>query len=119
TAYFAALTTTALAEAYAGDKDAGERAIVYVLITAGLGIVFTVWNSVNQYVQQLMRYKVEAAMSDQMYEHFLLLDFWRYDDKHTADLYDRATDFARLFAYVFDRLAGVMTQIITMIAGLV
>jgi ATP-binding cassette, subfamily B, bacterial len=118
TTYFAALTTTALAEAYMGKAGAGNEAILYVIITALLGIVMTAWNSVEQYIDQSMRYRVEAAVSDQMYEHFLSLDFWRYDDKDTADLYDRATDFSRFFPYVFDRLSGLVTQFITMIAGL-
>ncbi|HMH69839.1 MAG TPA: ABC transporter ATP-binding protein, partial [Candidatus Saccharimonadales bacterium] len=119
TTYFAALTTTALAEAYAGNHAAGDQALVYVLITAGLGIVMTGWSSFEQYINQLTRYKVEASMNDRMYEHFLSLDFWRYDDKTTADLFDRAKQFANFFAYVFDRLAGVVTQFITMIAGLI
>ena len=38
TTYFAALTTTALAAAYAGDADAGAQAVVYVIITAALGL---------------------------------------------------------------------------------
>lgn len=118
TTYFAALTTTALAGAYAGDTSAGAQAMEYVIITASLGIAMTIWNSTQQYVTQLMRYRVDAAMSDRMYEHFLALDFWRYDDKKTADLYDRASQFARFFPYVFDRLAAVVTQFITMIAAL-
>lgn len=117
--YFAALTTTSLAEAYAGNQDAGQQAVIYVIVTAVLGICLTVWRSVEQYLTQIMRYKVEAGISDRMYEHFLMLDFWRYDDKHTADLYDRAKKFSQFFAYVFDRLAGVVTQFITMIAGIV
>lgn len=119
TTYFAALTTTALASAYAGSPTAGSEAMQYVVITAMLGIAMTIWNSSEQYVSQLMRYRVDAAMSDRMYQHFLALDFWRYDDKKTADLYDRASQFARFFPYVFDRLAGVMTQFITMVAALV
>lgn len=119
TTYFAALTTTALAEAYVGNKAAGSQAIVYVLVTAGLGIMMTGWSSFEQYINQLTRYKVEASMNDRMYEHFLSLDFWRYDDKTTADLFDRAKQFANFFAYVFDRLAGVVTQFITMLAGLI
>jgi ATP-binding cassette subfamily B protein/ATP-binding cassette subfamily C protein len=119
TSYFAALTTTALAEAYAGDSSAGDRAMLYVIITAALGIVWTAWNSIAQYINAGMRYKVEVAMNDRMYEHFLSLDFWRYDDKDTADVFDRATQFANFFPYVFDRLAGVMTQFITMLAGLI
>lgn len=119
TTYFAALTTTALADAYAGDQSAGTRAMEYVFITAGLGISLIAWNSVSSYVEQLMRYRVAAAMSDQMYEHFLSLDFWRYDDKKTADLYDRATQFANFFPYVFDRLSNIISSFIAMIAGMV
>lgn len=113
--YFAALTTTELAAAYSGDLSAGQRAMTYVIITALLGLGATVWRSVDQYVQQLMRFGVEARVSDMMYGHFLSLEFWRYDDKKTADLYDRAQKFSQFFAYVFDQLAGVLTQIITLI----
>lgn len=119
TTFFAAQATTALAEAYAGTAGSGDRAIMYVVVTALLGIVMVAWRSVEQYVSQSMRYRVEAAISDHMYEHFLSLDFWRYDDKDTADLYDRATDFSRFFPYVFDRISSLVTQFITMIAGLV
>lgn len=119
TTYFAALTTTALANAYAGNEAAGQQAIMYVLITAFLGIVMTAWGSVEQYITQLMRYRIEAGISDRMYEHFLSLDFWRYDDKHTADIYDRAKQFSQFFAYVFDRLANVVSQFIAMLTGLV
>ena len=119
TTYFAAQTTTALAEAYAGDTGAGQRAIEYVIITAILGIGMTTWTSIQSYVTRLMRYRVEAAMSDRMYEHFLSLDFWRYDDKETADLYDRSTRFANFFPFVFDRLSGIATALITLIAGLI
>ena len=119
TTYFAALTTTQLAAAYGGDQAAGDRAILYVLITAGLGLVMTVWSGLDQYIQSVLRYRVEARVSDMMYERFLSLDFWRYDDKDTADLYDRAQKFSQFFAYVFDRLAGVLTQLITLIASLI
>ena len=117
--YFAALTTTALADAYAGDKDAADRVLLYVLITAGLGLFMTVWRSIDQYIQAQMRFVVEAKVSDRMYEQFLSLEFWRYDDKDTADLYDRAQRFSSFFAYVFDRIAGIISQFITMIAGIV
>jgi ATP-binding cassette subfamily B protein len=119
TAYFAALTTTALAAAYAGDETAGGHAITYVLITAGLGVVMTAWASLESYVTQMMRYRVEAAMTDRMYEKFHNLEFWRYDDKATADTYDKAQQFARFFPYVFDRLASIVTQFLTMISGLI
>jgi ATP-binding cassette subfamily B protein len=119
TTYFAALTTTALASAYAGDLQAGERAIEYVLITAALGVVLTAWNSVEQYVNQFVRYKIDAAISDQLYEQFLNLEFWRYDDKTTADLFDKSKQFAQLFGYVFDKLAYIFTSLISLVAGLV
>jgi len=119
TTYFAALTTTALASAYAGDADAGTRAIEYVLITAGLGVALTAWGSIEQYVNQFVRYKIDAAIGDQLYEQFLSLDFWRYDDKETADLFDKSQQFARLFAYVFDRLASIFTSLISLIAAVV
>lgn len=119
TTYFAARTTTALAEAYAGNEQAGEQVLVFVGVTALLGVVMTSWQSLENYVTQLMRYRVEAAMTDRMYEHFHEIDFWRYDDKKTADMYDKAQQFARFFPYVFDRLANILTQFITMMAGLV
>lgn len=118
TTYFAALTTTALAEAYAGDDRAGQRAIMYVLITAGLGLFTTVWRSIDQYIQEMMRYRVEAKIADTMYEHFLSLEFWRYDDKETADLYDKSQRFSQFYAYVFDRLAGILVQFVTLLVAL-
>lgn len=117
TTFFAAATTSELARAYAGESGAGEKAIEYVLITAGLGIVMTTWRSFETYLTQAMRYKVESAMTDQMYEHFLSLDFWRYDDKETADLYEKARRFAQFFPYIFDRLTSVLTAIFSMVAG--
>lgn len=119
TTFFAALTTTALAEAYAGDATAGARAMEYVFITAALGLIATAWDSLSSYVTQLMRYKVEAVMTDKMYDHFLQLDFWRYDDKDTADMYDKASRFANFFPYVFDRLSSIVTSLIALLAGLV
>lgn len=115
--FFAAATTSELALAYAGEAGAGEKAIEYVIITALLGIVMTAWSSLENYLTQAMRYKVESAMTDQMYEHFLSLDFWRYDDKETADLFEKARRFAQFFPYIFDRLTTALTAIFSMIAG--
>ncbi|MGB4762772.1 MAG: ABC transporter ATP-binding protein, partial [Candidatus Saccharimonas sp.] len=119
TTYFAARTTTALAEAYAGNESATEEVLVLVGITAVLGVVMTAWKSLENYIGQLMRYRVEAAMSDRMYEHFHEIDFWRYDDKETADTYDKAQQFARFFPYVFDKLTDILTQFIIVVSGLV
>lgn len=117
--YFTAQTTTQLAAAFAGDQAAGQQAITYIIITAALGLLATAWRSIDQYVQAVMRYKIEARVSDIMYEHFLTLDFWQYDDKETADLYDRARQFSQFFAYVFDRLAGVLSQFVTLVFALI
>lgn len=117
TTYYAALTTTELANAYAGDPDAGRQAIIYVIITAGLGLFMTIWRSIDQYIQAKMRYVVEAKVSDRMYDQFLNLSFAHYDDKETADLYDKAQQFASFFSYVFDRIASLFAELITMVAG--
>ncbi|MCA9340562.1 MAG: ABC transporter ATP-binding protein, partial [Candidatus Saccharibacteria bacterium] len=115
--YFAAATTTALAEAYAGKPGAGDRAIEYVIITALAGIGMTAWQSTEQYLSQLMRFRVETAMTDRLYEHFLRLDFWRYDDKETVDLYDKARKFGQFFPYIFERLSGLVSATVAMVVG--
>ncbi len=119
TTYFAAKTTTALADAYNGVLGAKEHIFTYILITAGLGLVMTVWSSFDSLVQSKMRYVVETKVSNKMFEHFLSLDFWRYDDKETADLYDRAQKFSQFFAWVFDRIASIVSQLITTVSAVV
>lgn len=119
TIYFAARTTTALADAYQGNEQAGNAALLYVAITAVLGLAQMTWQSIDNYIQAKMRYVVEAAVSDRMYAHFLALEFWRYDDKNTADIFDRATKFSQFFAWVFDRIASIIAQVIAMISALV
>lgn len=118
TTYFAALTTTALAEAYAGNPDAGQRAVVYVLITAGLGLLWGAFTSVDRYIQQVMSFRVGAVVGDLMYERFLALEFWRYDDKDTVDLYDRAKRFSDSYARVLDRIAAIFTQLVSVILAI-
>lgn len=119
TTYYAALTTTALADAYGGDPNAKGRIITYILITAVLGLVMTLWRSLDTFMQQKMRYLVETRVSNRMYDHFLNLDFWRYDDKHTVDLYDRAQKFAQFFSWIFDRIATLLSQIIATITAII
>ncbi len=119
TAYFAALTTTALVGALSGDGTMRDQAIMYIILTALFGLFGTAWGSVDQYIQASMRYRVESKVSDRMYEHFLGLEFWRYDDKKSIDLYDKAQKFAQFFAWIFDRLASIISQLITMVASIV
>lgn len=119
TVYFAAQTTTALAAAYAGDHAAGSRAVELVIVTAVLGVVQTGWTSVSQYINNVMRYKVEVAIGDRLLDHFLALEFWQYDDKKTADVYDKARRFSSMFPYVFDSVARIVSSVITLITGLI
>jgi ATP-binding cassette subfamily B protein/ATP-binding cassette subfamily C protein len=119
TTYFAAATTTSLAAAYAGQSGAGNQAIIYVVVTAALGVLMTAWRSLENYLSQAMRYRVEASMTDRMYEHFLRLDFWRYDDKTTVDLYEKARKFGQFFPYIFERLSGIVTAVVSMLAGVI
>lgn len=119
TTFFASLTVTALADAYAGKPEAGQQAIMFVILTALVGVVQMAWSSFERYMSEMMRYKIEAAISDRMYEHFLNLDFWRYDDKDTADMYDRASDFGRFFPYVFNQVSSLIVNAITVIISLV
>lgn len=119
TTYFAALTTTALAAAYNGEAGAKDDVLLYVSITAVLGLVLVAWTAVEQYINQLTVYKVEASISDQMYQKFLSLDYHQYDDKQTADLFDKAKRFASFIGYSSGRLMGLITQFVTMVAGLV
>lgn len=113
--YFAAQTINQLTAAYSGTPGAGKLALTYVIITALLGLLTTVWGSIDNYIQQIMRYRVESRVSDLMYEQFLSLDFWQYDDKNTIDLYDKAQKFSRFYAYVFDRLSNITSQLVTLV----
>lgn len=117
--YFAARTTTELAAAFAGDHAAGERAITFVILTVALGLVNTIWSSVDNYIQGIMRYKVDAKVTDMMYERFLTLPFWRYDDKDTADTYDKAQRFARFYSYVFDQVTSIFSQLVSVVTAIV
>ncbi len=118
TTFFAAATTTALAEAFSGDATAGKRVVFYVIVTAVLGVVTATWSTISNYTNQMVRFKIESTISDRMYEHFLRLDFWRYDDKATIDIYDKAARFANVFPYVFSRIANLVSYVFALIVAL-
>lgn len=118
TTFFAARTTTYLAEAYSGNNEAKAHVLLYVILTVILGLFMTIWSSLDNYIQAKMRYVVETRISNAMFEHFLSLDFWRYDDKETADLYDRAQKFSNFYTYVFDRIAAIVSQIIAIVTSI-
>ncbi len=119
TTYFAALTTTALVDAYAGKQDAGEQALLYVGITSLLGIASLLWSSVNSYISQKTRYIVETAVEDKMTAHFTSLPFAMYDDKEVIDLHEKAKRFSTFFSYIFDTIGQMITSVIGAIGALV
>lgn len=116
TTYFAALTTTALAEAYAGGDP--RQLFAYVVITVILGVIMSFWGIVQAYFEQLMRYQLELSINDQMFMRLHGLDFWRYDDPATIDMFDRARRFASSFSYLFSRLTNIATNIVSLVVGL-
>lgn len=119
TTYYAALTTTALTAAYGGDEPAGNQALVYVGITAALGLVLLAWNSVSSYVSQKTSYQIRAIIDDRMIEHFGSLPFALYDDKEVVDLHEKAKRFSYFFSYIFDTIGQMATAIISAIGALV
>lgn len=118
TVFFAARATTALADAYAGDEQAGEMVFTYVGLTALLGITSSLWGTVESYLEQLLSYKIEVTVNDRLYEHFHQIDFWHYDSKDTVDMYDRARRFANFFPMVFRQLMSIVTQILIFVVAL-
>lgn len=119
TAYFAAQTTTQLAAAYNGEPGAGDAAIMFVILTAILGILTTAWSSFDRYITRFARFKLESAISDRLIGHFLSLDFWRYDDKETADLLDKSRQFSNFFAYIFESLGTVISALVGLVTSIV
>lgn len=119
TAYFAALTTTALAAGFAGDEQAGGQAITYVIITALLGVFMTVWSSITGYVDQIANFKINAVVTDRLYEQFASLEYALYDDRSIADRFDKAQNFAAFFSRFFDIIARIIGAIVQVIVSLV
>jgi len=119
TAYFAALTTTALAAAYAGNADQGSQAVWYVIITVLLGVCSLAWTSVQQYIGQMAQYKINARVNDQLYNKFVTLEYWRYDDKETADLFDKSQNFAMYFSYIFSDIASMFSSLVQIVVSIV
>ena len=76
------------------------------------------WGIVQAYFEQLMRYRLESSINDQMFARLHGLDFWRYDDPATIDMFDRARRFAGSFSYLFSRLTSIATNIVSLVVGL-
>ena len=119
TAYFAAATTTALAAAYAGEEQASQKAIFYVIITASIGLFMLLWRSVSNYISQKMRYSVDASIEDEMTLKLTTLPFSSYDDKDVMELHEKARRFSYFFSYIFDTLSSMLTSIIGAITAIV
>jgi len=119
TSFLIASATTKIAEAIMGSQTSGTEAMW--LLGASIAATFLVgaWNNVNSYTQSYIRFKVDAAVDDMLLTHFLSLDFWRYDDKETNDLKDRAERFARFFGWVFDRIASIFSAILSLVFSLI
>jgi len=119
TTFFAARTTTELARAYNGEAGASQAAITFVALTALLGVLTAAWSRIESYLTELVRYKLQATVTEQLLSRFLALEFWRYDDKETADALDKARRFSTFFTHIFDTLGSVLTSIVTLFASIV
>lgn len=117
TTYFAALSTTALAEVYAGHGEA-RQLLIYVVTTVVLGVMSSFWGVVQAYVEQLLRYRVESAVIDEMLARLHSLDFWRYDDPATIDTFDKARRFTLSFPLIFLQSITIITHLVSLIIGL-
>lgn len=119
TTYFAALTTTALTAAYAGEPGASEQALLYVSATALLGIVNLVWYSIGSYISTKGRYKIDVAIEKEMISHFTGLPFSQYDNKEVADIHEKAQRFSRVFSGIFTKLGDMLTSIIGAVGSII
>lgn len=119
TTYFAALTTTALARAYAGDHDAAQKVFWYIAATSGISVIMLLWNSVSNYVSQKTRYTIESAVEDRMMLHFGSLPFAMYDDKEVIDLHEKAKRFSYVFSNIFQTLSAMAVGLVGAVGAIV
>jgi ATP-binding cassette subfamily B protein/ATP-binding cassette subfamily C protein len=119
TTYFAAKTTSALADAYSGNEQASQQIFFYMGMTALISVTMLLWSSVSNYVSQITRYKVESAVEDMMLSHFTSLAFHMYDDKEVMDLHAKALRFSYYFSYIFNSLGGMFSAIIGAIVAMI
>ena len=57
-------------------------------------------------------------MSDHMYARLHALDFWRYDDPATIDMFDKAQRFVQSFSYLFIQLVRMLTALVSLATSL-
>lgn len=118
-AYFAAQSTTALAAAYGGELEAGNRAVLFVLLTALVGLVSLVWGIVNNYIDDFARVRITNMMSDRLIDKFINLEFSQYDNKEVADLFDKADSFTTYAPFVVRDISTVFSGIVQIAISLV
>lgn len=119
TTYFAALTTTALTAAYAGEAGAPQQALLYVSITALLGILNLAWFSIGSYISTKGRYKIDVAIEKAMIRQFTALPFSEYDKKEIADIHDKAQRFSRVFSGIFTKLGDMLASVIGAVGSII
>lgn len=119
TVYFAAKTTTSLADAYAGVAGAANEALTYVVVTIALGIITTLWGTVSNYIDQKTSYKIEAFIEDEMMLKFSQLPFALYDDKETVDKYEKAKRFSQYFSYIFRMIGEMLRAVIGTVGSVI
>jgi ATP-binding cassette, subfamily B, bacterial len=117
TAYLAAQTATLLVEVYRGDTAALAQAEWYVVATGAVALLQIVWRQIEEYQREWIRLKVETGIGSLLYGKFLELDFALYDDAEVIDLKEKAERFSNLFGYIYDRLFGMVGQLISMVAA--
>lgn len=118
TAYLAAQATTALADAYNGVSGAGDRAVRYVVLTATIGLVSLVWDTVSRYVTEYAQVRITNMMADRLIDKFTNLEFSQYDNKEVADLYDKADSFTFYAPRVFEDVAQIFSGFLQIVIGL-
>lgn len=118
TAYLAGLTTTLLAAAFTGDAGAGEQALLLVLITALVALIEQGWGRVSDYIRFIASARIRNAVGQELYKKYLSLDFWRYEDKDTTDLKNRADRFGYRFEDGFDVVFGAASTFVTFVVAL-
>lgn len=119
TAYFAAQATTALADAYVGKPGAGDAAVWYVVLAAAIGVFSIVWDAAVRYLADVARQRITDTMVEKLVDQFTSLEFWRYDDKDTADTYDKADNFTHYAANIFDDVAQIFSNVVQLVIALV
>jgi ATP-binding cassette subfamily B protein len=119
TAYYAGLTTTALAATFTGVAGAREDALLYVGLTAGIALIQQGWSRASDYVRFIAGAKIRNTVQLEIYRKYLSLDYWRYEDKETNDLKDRAERFAYIFEGSFDTVFDAFGALVSFVVALI